>query len=783
MTKSKTQIKSKYPIPNIKTGVLLFGIWILVFIWNLSFGICHLYSQDVGTSSGGLIDKAWQAHGARNVEETLKYTQEVIDRYKEEADAQQASLKALPKGQDEIAAVSSLNDVAAAYFIRAEIYMRQEDNAEAKKAFQLIIDKYPYAQSWDQRGWFWQLAEAARQSIKKIETGSIELDKKRKVSQLVTKVVLYDAGDDLPVNYAKYGEFKDPGTKDYRYIIKDQEGLSAAAGEGIYPNTTSARWDPEFKKAVKDKARWESGTYWDFVHSPDLEAAFLKWATSSEPQGVKLFYTGLMLEKSGLISQALKCYYAIIVHFPGSYGWTYWRTPWYIGQAAVAKIERLLRDNPQLGLKLVDADVKILNGYDNDVSNDIPVVNPGRFVKVGLLEKLKPKADTSLLSIKRRLGKGKVHLVQYATKDWQLIVDGKPYVIKGVTYAPTKVGQSPDEGTLGNWMDEDFNKNGSADGPYEAFVDRNGNGLKDKNEPAVGDFRLMKMMGVNTLRLYHHTRINKPLLRELYQKFGIRVIIGDFLGKYAIGSGASWNPGTDYNDPQQRKKMLESVAAMAREFKDEPFVLFWLLGNENVYGYACNADKDPQAFYRFANEAALAIKAIDKEHPVGICNGDVLYLNAYAKNAPDIDIFGANSYRGDYGFGRLWKGVREETDKPVFITEYGCPAYAEGKTLLQGEELQAAYHRAAWEDMAGNMAFAAGSGNSLGGVVFEWLDEWWKQYESKIHDTKGVAMGPFPDGYFHEEWFGLCGQADGSSSPFLRHLRKSYFMYKKLWDK
>jgi beta-glucuronidase len=369
-----------------------------------------------------------------------------------------------------------------------------------------------------------------------------------------------------------------------------------------------------------------------------------------------------------------------------------------------------------------------------------------------------------------------VRLVQYETGDWELLVDNKPYIIKGVTYTPTKVGQSPDNGTMTSWLEDDFNQNGLIDGPYEAYLDT------DKKKRAVGDFALMKEMGVNTIRLYHHPyQINKELLREMYEKYGIRVIMGDFLGKYAIGSGAAWNPGTDYNNEAQRKNMMESVTNMVLEHKDEPYILFWLLGNENVYGYACNADKEPDAFFKFANEVAKQIKAVDPQHPVGIASGDVLYLDKFGKDAPDIDIFGTNAYRGNYGFGFIWRQVKEEADKPAFISEYGCPAYAEGKTQEEAEELQAQYHKAAWEDIEENMAFAGGAGNAIGGIVFEWLDEWWKAYEPFTHDTRGLFTGPFPDGYMHEEWLGLCGQADGSDSPFLRHLRKSYFTYKKMW--
>ncbi|HNX82228.1 MAG TPA: glycoside hydrolase family 2 TIM barrel-domain containing protein [Candidatus Omnitrophota bacterium] len=739
-------------------------------------------------TSGELINKAWDANGKKNFDAVFESTRKLIDLYSADADKQQASVKKLSKARAEIESVQLLNDVATAYFIQGEAYRSQGKNDEAIRVFKIVVEKYCFAQAWDPRGWFWSVAKAARESILKLNPSEQlvspcpeEKEKvKIKVSNTPTKVVLYDSGKEDVVNYEKYGEFLNAGTREYRYAVKDQEGLSAAVGEGVYPNTTSIRWDPEYKKALKEKRL--DGDQWDFLQSPDFEAAFLKWATASEPQGVRLFYTGLVLEKAGLIKQAIKCYYAIAVHFPGAYGWTYWHTPWYVGQAAVGKIHYLLRKDPSLGYKLVDANIAIENGFDNDVSNDVVVANPGRFVKIGPLENLKAKPNRDLISIKKRSGKGKVYVQQYDTGDWELIVDGKPYTIQGITYAPTKIGQSPDFGTQTSWMEDDFNANGKVDGPYDSFVDKNKNNVQDKDEPVVGDFKLMQEMGVNTIRQYHHPlKVDKVVLRDMYEKYGIRVILGDFLGKYAIGSGANWNPGTDYTNEEQKKKMMESVLGMVREHKDEPYILFWLLGNENVYGYGCNADKEPDAYFTFANEVAKKIKEIDPDHPVAICSGDIMFLDKFGKDCPDIDIFGTNAYRGEYGFGFFWKQVKDYADKPAFITEFGCPAKAEGKAEDEAEELQAQYHLGSWEDIANNMAFAGGAGNAIGGVVFEWVDEWWKAYEPSVHDVKALWAGPFPDGYMHEEWLGVTSQGDGKNSPFLRQLRKSYFTYKKLW--
>ena len=42
--------------------------------------------------------------------------------------------------------------------------------------------------------------------------------------------------------------------------------------------------------------------------------------------------------------------------------------------------------------------------------------------------------------------------------------------------------------------------------------------------------------------------------------------------------------------------------------------------------------------------------------------------------------------------------------------------------------------------------------------------------------------GPYPGGFMFEEWLGLVTQGDGSVSPFLRQLRRSYELYQQLWN-
>ena len=141
---------------------------------------------------------------------------------------------------------------------------------------------------------------------------------------------LADPGTEEIVDYSSYGEFVGAGTENYRYIVRDPAGLSRAVGEGIYPNSASIFKDPQYIK-FKKEGKLE-GSHWDFINTKDYQANFYKWATTSESRGVKLFYAALALERAGHYIHALKAYYAIVVHFPHSIGWTYWHTPWYVGQ-------------------------------------------------------------------------------------------------------------------------------------------------------------------------------------------------------------------------------------------------------------------------------------------------------------------------------------------------------------------------------------------------------------------------------------------------------------------
>ncbi|MDR3112425.1 MAG: hypothetical protein LBU55_04610 [Elusimicrobiota bacterium] len=607
------------------------------------------------------------------------------------------------------------------------------------------------------------------------------------------------------VDYEKYGTFENVGTERYKYVVKEDasDDLKDASGSGVYPNKDSVYNEKDYKK-YKDSGKLD-GSVWDFVDSYDYQADFYKWSTVLEEPGVKLFYTASALDKAGNYKHAVKAYYACLVFFPKSIGYTQWKTPWYIAPACIDRIKYLTREYPQIGVKLVDAKVTIKNRFDNDKNNDVFFVNPGKLVRATASDFIRKHKDLEKIKAKKTVGTGNVKLIEYENGHFALKVGGKPYVVRAVCYSPTRPGLSPDDGSVNvnrDWSVADFNKNGIADGPYEAWVDVNRNDIQDDNEKTVGDFALMKAMGINTIRLYHYPNFNKSLLKDGYENYGFMYMVGNMLGMYGVDSGADWFKGTDYTNEKQKQAMLNSVKKMVNEFKDEPYVLMWVLGNENNYGTvgvkgkfagtSNQAQSQPDAYYAFVNECAKLIKSLDpKKRPVAICNGDVYLLSNFAKNCPDVDIYGANAYRGEQGFGALWSDVYDVAKKPVVVTEFGCPAYADSDdwSVAKIEKGQSSYHSGSWNNIEDNLAGVEGGvGNALGGVVFEWVDEWWKagpppEFNPAFHDTNPQWKGPFLDGGAYEEWFGICSMGDGENGGFKRQLRKSYFTYRDLWKK
>ena len=123
--------------------------------------------------SSTLVTKAWEALTAGDTEAVLAYTNKCIELYAEEARKMQNSLNGYVEGEKEkIFSMWALNDVATALFIQGEAYRKTKMLDEAKQAFRTVSTVYKYGQTWDPQGWFWKPAEAAKEKLAMIESGS-----------------------------------------------------------------------------------------------------------------------------------------------------------------------------------------------------------------------------------------------------------------------------------------------------------------------------------------------------------------------------------------------------------------------------------------------------------------------------------------------------------------------------------------------------------------------------------------------------------------------------------
>lgn len=629
---------------------------------------------------------------------------------------------------------------------------------------------------------------------------------------------LLDPGTEDIVDYEKYGEFHNPGARNYEYVVRDVSGLAAASGEGIDPSLSVTN-RPEYKDLLK-KGKLRTGNYWKHVNTGKPLMDYLAWNEATEEPGVRLLFVGKAMEKAGHLTHALKAYRASMVLYPESSAWSAGSEfQWSSAEASWNAIQNMLRKHPELGLRLVGADVtcRVENG------NLMIAVNPGRFERIpapgepSAAESAEPVEGTAEVAgepaedaapqpaapevreidrsiVLQQLGTGTVQLVQYGGGEWEMKVDGKPYFIRGMNYAPTKVGVLPWEW---DWKWADENTNGVVD-CFEVFVDANSNGKQDDDEPTVPDFQLMKEMGVNTIKLYVTSNslphFNHLVLRKMFHDHGIRVIVGNFLGAYCNDSGAPWDPGTDYTSARQRDTMKANVSNMVMRLKDEPWVLAWVLGNENnmemsgdVNATRTNASKYPETYARFLNEVCRMVHQLDPNHPIGTGNLLVGLVEYYGEFAPHLDYIGINSYISEDGFGATWQKIQQTMNRPAFIAEFGCDAYWSKKG--PDEDMQVRWLVKNWEDIAHHRAGHGGIGNSIGGFVFQWMDEWWKDtlnyFENPIdkQSVRAVFPMPFPDGYAQEEWFGIISQGDGKMSPYLRAPRKAYHELSAIWNK
>jgi len=341
----------------------------------------------------------------------------------------------------------------------------------------------------------------------------------------------------------------------------------------------------------------------------------------------------------------------------------------------------------------------------------------------------------------------------------RLLVDGRPFMVNGVNWDYVPIGTNVL--TAGLWEKEES--------VIRAALDE--------------EMALWQNMGVNAIRTY--IWMPPKWISYIYENFGIYTMINSQFGAYGLTIDGVWYPSTNYGDPKVRKALIDESVKMANMYKNTPGLLLYMLGNENNFHLSWEGaetdsgipiDEEGAAIrqsarnmYKLFNDATLAMKKVDPNHPIAVCNGDLVYLDIMATECKDIDIYGTNMYRGAT-FGDAFDRIKNEFGKPVLFTEFGADAY-NARDNKEDQYSQAYYMVSNWKNIYENAAGMDGADNALGGFTFQSSDGWWKtgfddRADADTHENK--ASWP-SNGYsrdqekpgdnnMNEEWFGICAK-------------------------
>mgnify|MGYP002640207282 CR=1 FL=1 len=365
---------------------------------------------------------------------------------------------------------------------------------------------------------------------------------------------------------------------------------------------------------------------------------------------------------------------------------------------------------------------------------------------------------------------------------WKLKVNGKDFYVKGMVWGYSPRGEN-----------YSYNLWGQSEELIKKVLDQ--------------EFTLLNAANVNAIRAF--SDIPPKWVTYIYQQYDIMTLINPLFGRYGATINGVWVPNTNYQDETTRETLKAEFLEIVKKYKTTPGVLMFALGNESNYGLSWssfeienlpageqNIGKARYLYSLFA-ETITAAKKVDPNHLYTIVNGDIQYIDLIAEYGKDWDVIGINSYRGisfedPANNVSLWEDVKKKLDKPVVFMEFGSDAF-NARDFVEDQQSQAHYLKGQWLEMYRKSYGQGEQGNSIGGFVFEWRDEWWKYKQTEnldIHDrTASWENGGYKFDHvegqnnMNEEWFGITRLGDvNGQGVYETEPRMAYYVLKDIWS-
>lgn len=197
--------------------------------------------------------------------------------------------------------------------------------------------------------------------------------------------------------------------------------------------------------------------------------------------------------------------------------------------------------------------------------------------------------------------------------------------------------------------------------------------------------------------------------------------------------------GFDYNNEANVRKQLDAFRQAVLKYKDHPALLLWGVGNEVDLFYSNTKVWDA------VQDIAKMIHELDPNHPTSTVTAglDSMEVQLISKKAPDIDIYGINTY-GD--IGNVKKNLRRfGWNGPYMITEWGPNGHWEvnktrwGASIEQtSNEKAESYYKRYTDFILGDEAYCVGSYVFLWGYKQEYTATWYGIFTKDGKMTEAV---------------------------------------------
>jgi GT2 family glycosyltransferase len=313
----------------------------------------------------------------------------------------------------------------------------------------------------------------------------------------------------------------------------------------------------------------------------------------------------------------------------------------------------------------------------------------------------------------RRAGASGPRASRVAIEGDRILLDERPFMVRGIHYSPWPPGTGPQKDHA--WPDE---------------------------ETVTRDLATIQALGANTI-LVHDA---PPSIFPLAGRYDLMVIENFFINWQSIG-----------DDGRFAARAAEIVRA-AGQIGREPNLLAILLGNE-VLEWVLRERGVPhiegrlRLLYDEVKRVAPHVPVSHANWPVGrqldLSFMDLACFNLYPAWPREVVVAGYGHY-----IESVLKPIA--AGRPLLITEFGQ------NSLEASEEKQARVLRESWDEIRARTA---------GGVVFEFADEWWKNYDNPIRAGEWWQREHAPDDEAThdldpEEYYGIVTSARNPKPAF-----------------